>query len=52
MMHLTGEKSEIQSCIDHGKRPKSIRLDWKSPSNNFQDVRKSWRDAQDTEKEE
>jgi len=36
--------------IDHGSRPKSIGLGWKSPSNNFQDPRKYWRDAQDIEK--
>ena len=36
--------------IDHGSRPKAVRLGWKSSSNNCQDPRKSWRDAQDTEK--
>ena len=36
--------------IDHGSRPKAVGLGWKSPSNNCQDPRKSWRDAQDTEK--
>ena len=38
--------------IDHGSRPKAIGLGWKSPLNNFQDPRKYWRDAQDTEKAE
>ena len=36
--------------IDHGSRPNATGLSWKSPSNDFQDPRESWRDAQDTEK--
>ena len=36
--------------IDHGSRSKVARLGWKSPSNDSQDPRKSWGDAQDTEK--
>ena len=31
--------------IDHGSRPKAIGLGWKYPSNDFQDPRKSWREA-------
>ena len=38
--------------IDHGSIPKFVGLGWKYPSNDFQDPRESWRDAQDTEKEE
>ena len=37
--------------IDHGSRLKAIALGGKSPSNNFQDPRKSWGDAQDTKKQ-
>ena len=36
--------------IDHDSRPKAIGLGCKSPSNNCQDPRKSWRDAQDTKR--
>ena len=53
MMHFTSEKSEIQSCtLIMAADQKAIGLGWKSPSNNCQDLRKSWRDAQDTEKVE
>ena len=38
--------------IDHGSGPKAAGLGWKSPSNDFQDPRESWRDDQDTEKAE
>ena len=38
--------------IDHGSRPKVVGLGWKSPSNNCQDPRKYWGDAQDVEKVE
>ena len=67
MMHFTGEKvkliyynccKESATCeksemhVDHGNIPKAIGLGWKSPSNNCQDPRKSWRDVQATEKAE
>ena len=46
------EKWNLVVYIDHGSRSKVAVLGWKSPSNDFQDPRKSWGDAQDTEKEE
>ena len=53
MVHFTGEKSENKVVhIDHGSRSKVVGLGWNSPSNNCQDPRESWRDAQDTEKVE
>ena len=38
--------------IDHGRKSKAIGLGWKSPSKNFEDPRKYWRDAQDIEQVE
>ena len=37
--------------IDHGSRPKVAGLGWKSPSNDYQDLRESRRDAEDTERQ-
>ena len=51
MMHFTSEKGEIQWCT-FIMEADAAGLGWKSPSNDFQDPRESWRDAQDTEKAE
>ena len=34
--------------IDHGSRPKVFLVGWKVASSNFQDLSKSWGDAQAT----
>ena len=53
MMHCTGEKGETRWCtLIMVADPKFVGLRWKSPSNDFQDPRESWGDAQDTEKVE
>ena len=46
------EKWNLVVHIDHGSRSKVAGIWWKSPSNDCQDPRKYWGDAQDTKKAE
>ena len=57
LMSLLGRHEESESLLDETWTvmpigSKVVGLGWKSPSNDFQDPRESWGDAQDTEKEE
>ena len=48
---IHGEVKEAESMKSHSGGVGS-RMGWKSPSNDFQNPRESWRDAQDIEKVE